>query len=200
DADEVRALLDDAARLPSGAPAVDGGAAIPGLVLGAETKSTSGERLPSDAKETGEVGPHAQCEPDSSVKPEVPAVPGTAVAVEAPAQQDTQQTDKPSTPELGSFGAENFVSQHALRPARDLHPVVDPYPRVLIAILAKQKERPLPLFLSCIEGLDYPKSAIFLYIRTNNNTDGTEQILREWVERVDPSYAGVEFDAAPVEH
>src|SRR5207248_10259420 len=72
-------------------------------------------------------------------------------------------------------------------------------PRVLIAILAKQKERPLPLFLSCIEALDYPKSAIFLYVRTNNNTDRTEQILREWIERVGPSYAGVEFDAAPVE-
>ena len=37
-----------------------------------------------------------------------------------------------------------------------------------------------------------------LCAEANNNTDRTEQILREWVERVGPSYAGVEFDADPV--
>ena len=55
-----------------------------------------------------------------------------------------------------------------------------------------------PLYLGCIEALDYPKSSIFLYIRTNNNTDATEQILREWVARVGHLYAGVEFDATNV--
>ena len=76
-------------------------------------------------------------------------------------------------------------------------------PRVRVAILAKQKEPALRLCLECIKVLDYPKSSIFLYARTNNNTDRTEQILREWVARVGHLYPGVEFDAenvtAPVE-
>jgi hypothetical protein len=95
--------------------------------------------------------------------------------------------------------AGDSVSQHTLRPARDLKSRLDAYPRVLVAILAKQKENALPLFLRCIEGFDYPKSSIVLYVRTNNNTDRTEQILREWIARVGPSYASVELDAAPVE-
>ena len=57
----------------------------------------------------------------------------------------------------------------------------------------------LGLYLECIERLDYPKSSIILYIRTNNNRDNTEAVLQEWVERVEPEYAAVEFDAADVE-
>jgi glycosyltransferase involved in cell wall biosynthesis len=86
-----------------------------------------------------------------------------------------------------------------LQPHRGLRSRLHTYPRVLIAILAKQKEKALPLFLRCIEELDYAKSSIVLYVRTNNNTDRTEQILRDWIERVGPCYAAVEFDAAPVE-
>lgn len=71
-------------------------------------------------------------------------------------------------------------------------------PKVMLAILAKQKETTLPLYLRCIEALDYPKSAIALYIRTNNNTDRTADILRNWVERVGAEYASVEFDGADV--
>jgi len=69
---------------------------------------------------------------------------------------------------------------------------------VLLAILAKQKEPALPLYLDCIEALDYPKSSIVLHVRTNNNTDRTEEILRDWVARVGHLYAAVEFDAADV--
>ena len=43
-------------------------------------------------------------------------------------------------------------------------------PRVLLAILAKQMEKVLPLYLYCIESLDYPKANIILYVRTNNNS------------------------------
>ena len=107
--------------------------------------------------------------------------------------------EKPPAPNLGLSGGDDSLSKHRLRPARDLSSPLDAYPRVLIAILAKQKEKALPLFLRCIEELDYPKSSIVLYVRTNNNTDRTEEILRDWIERVGPSYAGVEFDAAPVE-
>lgn len=99
---------------------------------------------------------------------------------------------------LGSLGFEGLVEQHALVQPRPLRSHLNELPRVLVAILAKQKELSLPLYLQCIEALDYPKSSIVLYIRTNNNTDGTERILREWVERIGHLYADVEFDAEDV--
>jgi len=104
----------------------------------------------------------------------------------------------PPPPNLGTFATEGFIEQHKLTKARLLHTRLDNPPRVLIAILAKQKEPCLPLYLECIEALDYPKSSIVLYIRTNNNTDRTETILREWVARVGHLYADVEFDAHDV--
>jgi hypothetical protein len=96
---------------------------------------------------------------------------------------------------LGPRGGDSVIANKK----DDLWGRLDAYPRVLIAILAKQKEKALPLFLRCIEELDYPKSSIVLYVRTNNNTDRTEEILRDWIARIGSSYAGVEFDAAPVE-
>jgi GR25 family glycosyltransferase involved in LPS biosynthesis/glycosyltransferase involved in cell wall biosynthesis len=102
------------------------------------------------------------------------------------------------SPNLGRFGNEGFIQQHALAPQRPLHSRVKDSPRVLLAILAKQKELALPLYLECIEALDYPKSSIVLYIRTNNNTDKTEQILRDWVARFGHLYHSVEFDASNV--
>jgi GR25 family glycosyltransferase involved in LPS biosynthesis/glycosyltransferase involved in cell wall biosynthesis len=102
----------------------------------------------------------------------------------------------PKPANLGSLGAEGFIEQHALVPQRPLRARVTGAPRVLLGILAKQKEPALPLYLDCIEALDYPKSSIVLYIRTNNNTDRTEQILCDWVARVGHFYAAVEFDSA----
>ncbi|RWB67974.1 glycosyltransferase family 25 protein [Mesorhizobium sp.] len=102
------------------------------------------------------------------------------------------------SPELGRLGAESLVEQHRLVAQRPLRSRLRGTPRVLVAILAKQKEPALPLYLACIESLDYPKDSIVLYIRTNNNTDRTEQILREWVERVGHLYAAVEFDSSDV--
>jgi glycosyltransferase involved in cell wall biosynthesis len=104
----------------------------------------------------------------------------------------------PHDPNLGKAGRESLLNHHALVAARPLRARIPGAPRVLLAILAKQKEEMLPLYLQCVEALDYPKSQIVLYIRTNNNTDRTEQLLREWVERVGPLYAGVEFDASDV--
>jgi len=104
----------------------------------------------------------------------------------------------PRDPNLGSLGAEDLAGCHALSPPRTLRSQTTESPRVLVAILAKQKEKSLPLFLECIEALDYPKSSIVLYIRTNNNTDGTERLLREWVDRVGHLYCNIEFNAEDV--
>ena len=71
-------------------------------------------------------------------------------------------------------------------------------PRVLLAILAKQKERVLPFYLTCIDALDYPKDRIVLHVRTNNNSDATTAILQSWLERVAHQYAKVEFDSSNV--
>ena len=102
-------------------------------------------------------------------------------------------------PNLGTAGAATYVTDHKLDPPPPPRPAGKLAPRVLLAILAKQKEPALPLYLQCIEELDYPKSSIVLYIRTNNNRDNTETILRDWVGRVGKHYAAVEFDADDVE-
>lgn len=71
--------------------------------------------------------------------------------------------------------------------------------RIFLAIPAKQKERTLPFYLRCIEALAYPRSGITLYVRTNNNTDRTREILGAWLDCVGSSCAAVEFDATDVE-
>lgn len=55
---------------------------------------------------------------------------------------------------------------------------------VTIAILAKDKAHVLPLYLKCISDLTYPKSKIYLYIKTNDNTDNTDTILQRWIENI----------------
>ena len=69
---------------------------------------------------------------------------------------------------------------------------------VTIAILAKDKAHTLPLYLMCLENQTFPKENTYLYIRTNNNTDNTEQILREWVQKVKDKYLGIYFDSSDV--
>jgi len=100
---------------------------------------------------------------------------------------------------IGKLFAPDFISTHRLGSARNLRTCTnEPVPNVLLAILAKQKERSLPLYLDCIERLDYPKSAISLYVRTNNNTDKTRELLEDWVARVGNMYRGVEMDTTDV--
>jgi len=55
-------------------------------------------------------------------------------------------------------------------------------PIVFVAILAKQKESMLPSWLDSLSKWDYPKDRIILYVRSNNNTDKTVQILQDWVK------------------
>lgn len=64
-------------------------------------------------------------------------------------------------------------------------------PIVFVAILAKQKEIVLPYWLECLYALDYPKDRIVLYVRSNNNTDATESILRGWIAKHGKEYRDV---------
>ncbi len=70
---------------------------------------------------------------------------------------------------------------------------------VTIAILAKDKEHCLPLYLSCIEKQTWPTKNTYLYIRTNNNNDKTATLLREWVKTVQDKYKEIYFDDSDVE-
>ncbi len=96
------------------------------------------------------------------------------------------------------FPSPHSSGEQAGRAAAAHLPAAAAPPRVLVAILAKQQEKMLRFYLLCIEALDYPKSSIVLHIRTNNNTDRTAEILRDWVARVGDRYARVEFDASDV--
>jgi len=96
---------------------------------------------------------------------------------------------------LGMDGTASVSDVPALEAPRRLHArLTAPVPRVLIAILAKQKEPVLEMYLAHIEALDYPKSSIVLSIRTNNNTDRTSDILAAWARRVAGQYAHIEFN------
>lgn len=69
------------------------------------------------------------------------------------------------------------------------------YPKVLIAILARDKENCLETYLDCIKSLDYPKNKICLYIRTNNNKDKTKLLLDNFLNN-NYGYFNIEYDAS----
>ena len=71
-------------------------------------------------------------------------------------------------------------------------------PNVFLALLVKQKEAVLPLFLESLNDWDYPKENIFIYIRTNNNTDNTKQLLEEWIEEHGDKYKGLIYNGEDV--
>ena len=66
--------------------------------------------------------------------------------------------------------------------------------KVLLAILAKNKAHTLPKYLECIDNLDYDKKLIAVYIRTNNNTDRTREILSDWVKQHQSQYLDIVFE------
>ena len=70
---------------------------------------------------------------------------------------------------------------------------------VTIAILAKDKEHTLPLYLECIENQTWPTDKTYLYIRTNNNNDNTKQVLHDWIDQVGHRYAKIYFDDSDVD-
>ena len=62
---------------------------------------------------------------------------------------------------------------------------------IVIAILAKNKEKYLPLYFKCLESQTYDPKKIHIYIPTNNNTDRTRDLLKEWVEKMSGRYASI---------
>ena len=72
-------------------------------------------------------------------------------------------------------------------------------PIVFVAILAKQKEIMLPAWLKSLSEWDYPKDRMILYIRSNNNTDNTSTILRQWADENRKWYRHVVEDYTDLE-
>jgi len=70
---------------------------------------------------------------------------------------------------------------------------------IVIAILAKDKGHILPIYLRCLLAQTYPKNKIHLYIKTNDNTDNTEDVLRGFVSEYGNQYLSVFFDSNSVD-
>ena len=69
---------------------------------------------------------------------------------------------------------------------------------VVIAILAKDKEYCLPIYLSCLLNQTFPKKNIHLYIRTNDNKDNTCAILDDFVNKYSTEYASIHYDKSNI--
>ena len=69
---------------------------------------------------------------------------------------------------------------------------------LVVAILAKDKAHVLPHFLDCLLKQDYPKKSIHLYIRTNDNNDATETVLKGFIDAHGDSYGSVFYDATNI--
>lgn len=67
-------------------------------------------------------------------------------------------------------------------------------PTVLLAILARNKAHTLPTYLKCIDNLNYDRKKISVYINTNNNTDQTEEILKNWMQTHQNDYASIAIE------
>lgn len=65
---------------------------------------------------------------------------------------------------------------------------------ITLAIMVKDKEKTLPLYLECIENQTYPKDKIHLWIRSNNNNDNSIEILQNWVQKNKHLYKSVYED------
>ena len=53
-------------------------------------------------------------------------------------------------------------------------------PLVQVTILARDNAKYLPMYLKCIENIDYDKRYLSIYVHTNNNSDETAKILKQW--------------------
>ena len=69
---------------------------------------------------------------------------------------------------------------------------------VVVAILGKDKAVTLPLFLECLAAQTFPKDRIHLYIRANDSSDATNDILQAWVDEYGPLYKSVTADYADI--
>lgn len=71
---------------------------------------------------------------------------------------------------------------------------------LVFTILARDKQRTLPQYLNCLLNQTYPKSLIHLYIKTNDNSDTTADILKQFIKDHGDSYASVYYCDKDIKH
>lgn len=69
-------------------------------------------------------------------------------------------------------------------------------PSILFAIFARDASKTLELYLKYISDQDYPKDRIFLWVRTNDNSDSTESMLKSFLTECGDKYLGTQFDSS----
>ena len=62
---------------------------------------------------------------------------------------------------------------------------------IVIAILAKNTAFSLDKYLECIYNQNYPKDKLHLYIKENDSTDNTSEILSEFIKNKGSEYNSV---------
>jgi hypothetical protein len=67
-------------------------------------------------------------------------------------------------------------------------------PQILLAVIADQPTEALSFYLSCIDALDYPKSAIELVVRATSGTPPIVEILTDWIARIGDRYPLLDVD------
>lgn len=65
---------------------------------------------------------------------------------------------------------------------------------VMIVLLVRNKAHTLPHFLAMLDGLEYPKERLRLWIRSDHNRDATPQLLKRWLADVREKYGSVNVD------
>ncbi len=69
---------------------------------------------------------------------------------------------------------------------------------IVLAILAKDKEYCLELYLKCILNQTFPKNRTRLWIRTNDNKDSTKEILDSFVNTYSHLYKSIYYDSEDI--
>jgi len=72
-------------------------------------------------------------------------------------------------------------------------------PKILVSILAKNKELTLPYYLETLLSWDYPKERIVLFVQTNDNRDSTKEILDTWLAINSKDYLKVIYNSKDID-
>lgn len=72
-------------------------------------------------------------------------------------------------------------------------------PIVLVHVLARNKEATLGLYLETMYEWDYPKDRIVLYVRTNNNSDRTGEMLADYIAKYGDEYFSIIYEGRNID-
>uniref|UniRef100_A0A7G3ADG3 Putative glycosyltransferase 25 family member-like protein n=1 Tax=Lutzomyia longipalpis TaxID=7200 RepID=A0A7G3ADG3_LUTLO len=68
-------------------------------------------------------------------------------------------------------------------------------PKILFVILVRNKAHTLPLFLTYLTQLEYPKDRVSLWIRSDHNADASLEIVEEWLKDARSWYHSIHYSS-----